>query len=114
MKFLLICLILLPLFSVGQQLTKAEVQFDREIIKEALHDNTTTQILVDKVIPDKETAIAVVEPILFKIYGKDNILGERPYVINLVDGYWIVNGTLKAPPGEDVMGGTFLIVLSAQ
>ena len=114
MKYLLTCLILLPLFSFGQRLTKAEIQADREMIKEALHGGATKQILVDQVIPDKATTIAVVEPILFRIYGKEHIIVERPYRIDLVDGYWIVSGTLKAPLGKDVVGGTFLIILSAQ
>jgi hypothetical protein len=114
MKYLIICLILLPLYSFGQQLTKAEIRADRDIINDALHNKTTTQILVDQVIPDKQTAIAVVEPILFKIYGKEQIVGERPYVIDLVDGYWIIYGALKELPGQIVMGGTFLIVLSAK
>jgi len=113
MKYLLICVILLPLFSCGQRPAKAEIRADRDMINDALHNKTTTQILVDQVIPDKQTAIAVVEPILFKIYGKDQIISERPYVANLIDGYWIVSGTLKTPPpGYDVVGGTFLIVIS--
>ncbi len=114
MKYLIIYLILLPLYSFGQRLTKAEIRADRDIINDALHNKTTTQILVDQVIPDKQTAIAVVEPILFKIYGKEQIVGERPYVIDLVDGYWTIYGTLKELPGQIVMGGTFLIVLSAK
>jgi len=110
MKYLLICLILLPLFSIAQQLTKAELAETRAMIKSALTDKTHRQILVDRVIGDKATAIAVAEPILFKIYGKNQILGEKPYSVSLVDGYWILGGTL--PKGYK--GGTFLIIFSAK
>ena len=114
MKYLFTCLILLPLISFGQKLSKAEIQAGLKIIREALHDKMSKQILVDQVIPDKETAVAVAEPILFKIYGKDHILSERPYIVHSVDGYWILGGTLTVPSGEDVVGGTFLIILSAK
>src|ERR1700722_7224693 len=110
MKYLLTCLILLPLFSFGQRLTKGEIQAYRDIIREALNNKAIKPVCVDKVIPDKETAVAVAEPILFRIYGKDQIIHEQPYVANLVDGYWILNGTLP----EGWVGGTFLIVLSAR
>jgi septin family protein len=110
MKYILVCIILLPLLSAAQQLTKTELADSRAMIKSALSDKNNKQILVDKVISDKETAIAVAEPILFKIYGKNQILSEKPYQVELVDGYWILNGTL--PKGY--LGGTFLIILSAK
>lgn len=65
---------------------------------------------VDGLIGDKETAIAIAEPILFKAYGKDHILGEKPYNAILYNGYWILSGSLP----EGYKGGTFLIVLSAK
>jgi len=115
MKYLLICLILLPLFSIAQQLTKAELAGVRAMVKSALTDKSQKQVLVDTVIKDGETAVAVAEPILFKTYGKDHILGEKPYHVNLVDGYWILSGSLPKPgPGEYVVGGTFLIIFSAK
>jgi len=115
MKYLLICLLLLPLFSSAQQLTKTELQEERQIIKDALNDKTYKQVLVDKVIPDRETAISVAEPILFKVYGKDHIVGEKPYNVHLIDGYWLISGTLPAAlPDEDVVGGTFLIIFSSK
>jgi len=110
MKYLFTCLIVFPLFSAAQQLTKTQLAEARAIIKSALTDRTHKQVLVDTVIKDKETAIAVAEPILFKIYGKDNILSEKPYRVNLVDGYWILGGSLP----EGYKGGTFLIILSAK
>ena len=110
MRYLLISLLVLPLFSAAQQLTKSEIADAEKIIKNALADKSSKQILVDKVINDKETAIAVAEAILFKIYGRDQILGEKPYHANLVDGYWIIGGTLP----KSYVGGTFLIILSSK
>ena len=61
-------------------------------------------------IKDKETAIAVAEPILFSFYGKKQIIGERPYKIVLTDGYWYMEGTLPA----GMLGGTFVIITRAK
>jgi hypothetical protein len=110
MKYFLTCLILLPLFSCGQQLSDSEIKTDRDIIKNALNDKTGKSVCVEKVVPDKATAVAIAEPILFNVYGKDQILHERPYVVNFVDGYWVLSGSL--PKGW--WGGTFLIVVSAK
>jgi hypothetical protein len=100
--------------SFAQHLSKADIQYDRTIIRNALTNKTEKQILVDTVIPDKQTAIAVAESILFRVYGKDQILSEKPYSVCFVDGYWLLGGTLKEAPGEIVVGGTFFIILSAK
>jgi NTF2 fold immunity protein len=60
-------------------------------------------------IADKETTIAVVEPVLFNIYGEKNIKDQRPYEIYLFNGYWYVGGTLP----EGSKGGTFEIIISS-
>jgi len=56
------------------------------------------------------TAISVAEPILFSIYGKDNITKQRPYEIYFIDNYWVIAGTL--PKGY--LGGTFLIIIDSK
>ena len=98
----------MPLFTSAQQFTKADSQFYRQIIKRALTDKTNYHTAVNKVLPDKKTAISVAEPILFNGYGKDQIIAEKPYNVALIDGYWIMSGTLP----DGYVGGTFLIVLS--
>jgi hypothetical protein len=109
MRHFLFLLLFFPLFSAAQnQHSNDEIKWEKEIIKNALADKTGKQILVDKVIPDKQTAIAVAEPILFKIYGKGHILGEKPYNVSFLDGYWLLSGSLP----EGYKGGTFLIILS--
>jgi hypothetical protein len=64
--------------------------------------------LKEPIIKDSTTAVAVAEPILFGIYGKDNILEQKPYIIRHIDDYWLITGTLH----HDV-GGTFFIIIDA-
>ena len=70
------------------------------------------------ILKDSITAINVVEPILFSTFGKDDIIGERPYSIYFIDHYWVISGTLFHPkdkPGEItvVFGGVFSIIIDA-
>ncbi|HNI44451.1 MAG TPA: YbbC/YhhH family protein, partial [Chitinophagales bacterium] len=62
------------------------------------------------IIKDSLTAINVAEPILFSIYGKDNITKQRPYEVYFKDNYWLITGTL--PSGWK--GGTFLIIIDSR
>ena len=64
----------------------------------------------DTLIRNSSTAIAMVEPLLFDIFGKDQILSERPYEVYLIDGFWYLSGTI--PKGWK--GGGFEIILSAK
>ena len=60
-------------------------------------------------IANEEVAVQVTESILFRIYGEDNILDQKPYQVNLIDLLlWVVNGTL--PMYKD--GGCFFIVVN--
>lgn len=116
-QILAITLLLFGITTYGQDTeAKEHVTLGRghakEQLKLSLTDTTlhntlknTEQLLLAK----KETAIAVAEPILFSIYGKDAILGEKPYEAYLIDNYWVILGTLP----EKMMGGTFLIILDA-
>ena len=63
----------------------------------------------EPIIKDSLIAVAVAEPILFGIYGKDNILEQKPYIIHHIDHYWMISGTLH----YDV-GGTFFIIIDAK
>ena len=80
-------------------------------LKIALSDTTIHNVISanSKIIKDKLTAINVVEPILFAIYSKDNIIKQRPYEAYLIDNYWVVSGTLQ----KGYLGGTFLIIVDA-
>lgn len=74
------------------------------IVKEAPAETFATPLL-----PTKEIAVAVAEPVLFNIYGKQHIVRERPYEAYLINGYWYISGTLA----EGYRGGTFEIIMEA-
>ena len=60
-------------------------------------------------VPDKKTAIAIAEAILFHVYGEKTISEQRPYVVKHVRDKWIIDG---APPPRGMAGGSFHIVIS--
>jgi hypothetical protein len=82
----------------------------RKEIKEALKDTTDSGNKEHPLIPDEKTAIAIVEPILFKFYGEEKIKNERPYKSELVDGYWLIKGSL---PAKYKVGGTFSVIINS-
>jgi hypothetical protein len=47
-------------------------------------------------VPDSATAVAVAEPILTPIYGRNQVEIERPFSASLGDGNWTVEGHLRA------------------
>lgn len=87
--------------TLGQEHAKTQ-------ILKALKDSTRKPFY-DTLIVDRRTAIEFVEPILFKIYGKNQIIEQKPYEAYLIDGYWYIAGTL--PKGH--LGGTFEIIFNA-
>ncbi|RIJ34014.1 NTF2 fold immunity protein [Pontibacter oryzae] len=114
MKKILLLFICLHLYFVasaqdGTDRTKLGVEYAKRELADALKNNSQKQILVEKVIKDKPTAISVAEEMLFSIYGKENIVRQRPYESHLIDGYWVLNGTLP----KDWVGGTFLIIINS-
>ena len=52
----------------------------------------------DDLVPNRQTAIKIAEAIWLPIYG-DIVLNEKPYVAELKNGVWYVNGTLKEEEG---------------
>ena len=64
------------------------------------------------IVPDKETAIAVAEAVLFRAYGKKTIESQKPYKVSLTDGEWYIFGSLFEDPNGPVFGGVFRIVIS--
>lgn len=86
--------------------------YAEQIPKSALTDKSPHKVIDYKpvIIKDSLTAINIVEPILFSIYGKDNIIQQRPYKVYFNDNQWIVRGTLP----EVRKGGTFLIIIDAR
>ena len=84
-------------------------EFAKRELSDALVNTAKKHVLVDKVIKNKSTAISVAEAMVFSIYGKEQIIRQRPYESYLIDGYWVNSGTL---PKERV-GGTFLIIINS-
>ena len=81
-------------------------------LESALSDTTIHNVINKKtiIIKDSVTAINVAEAILFNIYGKDNIIKQKPYKIDFVKNYWIIRGILS----RDYLGGTFLIIIDSK
>ena len=93
--------------SYGQN---SDEQHAKDAVKKALEDKNYKPFY-DTLIKDKETAIAVAESILFKIYDRKKILDEKPYKCYLIDGYWHISGTL---PKKYDFGGVFEIIISSK
>ena len=86
--------------------------YTEQELKSALTDKSQHNVIDNKttIIKDSLTAINVAEPILFSIYGKDNITKQRPYEIYFIDSYWVIGGTLP----KEYLGGTFLIIIDSR
>ena len=61
-------------------------------------------------VPDKETAIKIAEVVLFRLYGEEAIISQRPYKVRQEDDIWWISGTIK----ENEFGSVFNIAISKQ
>lgn len=61
----------------------------------------------------KEVAIEIAEEKLVKMYGK-KVLGQRPFVANLEEDIWKIEGTFHCPKGSVCKGGVAKIDISAK
>jgi hypothetical protein len=61
-------------------------------------------------VPDATTAIKIAEAVWIPIYGKRRLSDEKPFKARLVNGVWIVGGTL--PKGA--RGGTAYAEISKE
>jgi hypothetical protein len=77
-------------------------------LAETLSNRKSANVIdnVRSIIKDSSTAVAAAEPILFDLYGKENIIRQRPYEIYHINNHWVISGTLP----EGMLGGTFLII----
>ncbi|RAV98888.1 NTF2 fold immunity protein [Pseudochryseolinea flava] len=78
-------------------------------LEKILSDTSYVLIRGDTLIKNEKSAITIAEAALFEFYGEDKIRSEQPYEAYLINGYWVINGTL--PKGAD--GGTFEVVINA-
>jgi hypothetical protein len=75
-----------------------------------IHQLLANHSINDTLIKDNQTLIKYAETILFKTYGKEQILSEKPYLTTFKNGIWHMYGTL--PEGK--LGGTFNISIRAK
>lgn len=107
--------ILFPLFlfllacsPTGRQ--DAYFEGNKQEIEEAIQKLPKKEILPTHIIQTKESAVLIAEAIAISVYGKENILKQRPYSVAEHKGYWIVSGNLPA----NMMGGVFTVILDAK
>ena len=111
LSYLIIAFLFVANYSCQNQNDRytSGIKYASEFVKEAANDKNYKPFY-DTLISDCKTAISVVEPILFKIYGKSNIEAEKPYECYLVNGFWYIAGTLS----NGSKGGVFEIVIEAK
>jgi NTF2 fold immunity protein len=115
MKYYILILLTFSLSACGQSKMDSQIlgkDYAQNELKVALTDKPQHNVIDYKtiIINDSATAIEISEPILFGIYGKNNIIEQKPYEIYHIDNYWIISGTL--PKGYK--GGTFLIIIDSR
>lgn len=79
-------------------------------VEQSLDDNYLHNVVVKKTTShlfDKETVVGIAELALFQIYGKENIIKQRPYRTYLINNFWLIEGTLE----KNKKGGVFQIVI---
>ncbi len=99
-------------FSFGQEVSKrsilgkenAEYQLREVIANNKLHNIINSENII---IKNQDILMKIIEPILFDIYGNNNIENQKPYEINNFENHYVVNGTLE----KNKKGGTFLIII---
>jgi hypothetical protein len=113
MRYLPILLLMISINAYSQnnetELGKSYAERELKLVlsEESQHN------VVDKksiIIKDSSIAIKVVEPILFSIYGKENIESQKPYESYFIEKYWVITGTLP----NNMKGGVFLIIIDAR
>ena len=60
---------------------------------------------------NKNEALQIAEPVLFKLYGEGAITKEKPYHAVKSGNYWVFYGSLDC---TDCKGGVFEIVINAR
>jgi hypothetical protein len=113
--FYLLALITLTLFACSQTKDDRTIlgkSYAEQELKSALTNKSQHNVIDGKavIVRDSLTALNIAEPILFSIYGEDNITKQRPYEIYHVGNYWVIGGTLP----KDYLGGTFLIIIDSR
>jgi NTF2 fold immunity protein of polymorphic toxin system component len=112
--------ILIPIFILTTYLSYSQENNDhwrmtneqaKSIVKETLKDLTLHNVIGNKsILTTEKKVIEFAKFILFDIYGKKNIVNQKPYDVFLIDEYWLISGTL--PKGT--LGGTFMMMIDSK
>lgn len=109
MKKILQILLILVFSSSFSQSKNPDLERARKFVEESLNDKTAHNVIVKKTsqhLLEKQTIIKIAEAALFQIYGKENILKQRPYKTYRINNFWLIEGTLKG-----YIGGVFQIII---
>ena len=110
MKKVLQILLILVFSTSFAQSNNPDLERARKFVEESLNNKTAHNVIVKKTsksLLQKETVIKIAELVLFQIYGKENILRQKPYKTYRINNFWLIEGTLQ----EGFKGGVFQIII---
>ena len=81
---------------------------DSTLQRQYIDEENLLKRITNHEIINIEQLYHVIEPILCKTWGDEEITIQKPFRINQIDTIWIITGTLpRLKNGEDVLGGVF-------
>ena len=110
MKKVLQILLISVVSNSFAQSKNPDLERARKFVEESLNNKTAHNVIVKKTsksLLQKETVIKIAELVLFQIYGKENILRQKPYKTYRINNFWLIEGTLQ----EGFKGGVFQIII---
>lgn len=114
MKNILFLVVLVSILSCNKEIETPSFEkiklSEKETLKEINDSTLHNAIGKDEIITDEKTAISIAEPLLFSVYGKENIVKQMPYKIGKVQNYWVISGSLPKPQ----IGGVFEIIIDSK
>ena len=114
MKNILFLVVLVSILSCNKEIETPSFEkiklSEKETLKEINDSTLHNAIGKDEIITDEKTTISIAEPLLFSVYGKENIIKQRPYKIGKVQNYWVVSGSLPKPQ----IGGVFEMIIDSK
>ena len=114
MKNILFLVVLVSILSCNKEIETPSFEkiklSEKETLREINDSTLHNAIGKDEIITNEKTAISIAEPLLFSVYGKENIVKQRPYKIGKVQNYWVISGSLPKPQ----IGGVFEIIIDSK
>ncbi|MBQ8602641.1 MAG: hypothetical protein IJ413_08900 [Bacteroides sp.] len=81
---------------------------DSTLQRQYIDEENLLKRITNHEIINIEQLYHIIEPILCKTWGDEEIIIQKPFRINQIDTIWIITGTLpRLKNGEDVLGGVF-------